>query len=139
MMTNSSRTALLVGALAAASISFTACGGSDSGSDSGSAAGDPEVFCTTYEEFDNTDDFGDDEAELVKGLEDLRGLAPSELKDDFSTAIDAFETLVVFNEKFEAGEEIDEEDPDLIKASNELDESGEKIEDYVAANCGLES
>jgi hypothetical protein len=94
MMTNSSRTALLVGALAAASISFTACGGSDSGSDSGSAAGDPEAFCTMYEEFDNTDDFGDDEAELVKGLEDLRGLAPSELKDDFSTAIDAFETLV---------------------------------------------
>ena len=135
MTANAPRFALLVGALTAASISFTACGGSDSES----AAGDPEAFCAMFDEFDNTDDFGDDEAELVKGLEDLRELAPSEIKDDFATAIDAFKALSVFNEKFEAGEEVDEEDPDLIKASNELDESGENIEDYVAANCGLES
>ena len=135
MIANSPRTALLVCALAAASISFSACGGSDSDS----AAGDPEAFCAMYEEFDNTDDFVDNEAELVKGLEDLREVAPSEIKDDFSTAIDAFKALSVLNEKFEAGEEINEQDPDLIKASEELDESGENIEDYVAANCGLES
>ncbi len=135
MIANSPRTALWIGALAVASISFTACGGSDSGS----ATDDPEAFCTMYEEFDNTDNFVEDEAELVAGLEDLRGLAPSDLKDDFSTAIDAFKTLGEFNEKFEAGEEVDEDDPDLVKAGDELEESGEKIEGWVAANCGLES
>jgi hypothetical protein len=133
MIVSPARTALTLGALA--SISFTACGGSKSES----ATGDPEAFCAMYEELDNTEDFGDDEAELVKGLEDLQGLAPSELKDDFSTAIDAYMALSVFIQKFEAGEEVDEEDPDLIKAEVQLDESGEKIEDYVAANCGLES
>jgi hypothetical protein len=135
MIVNPARTALTLGALAVASISFVAC----SGSESESATSDPDAFCAMYEEFDNTEDFGNDESELVKGLEDLQGLAPSELKADFSTAIDSFKTFSEFNEKFEAGEEVDEEDPDLINASDQLDESGEKIEDYVAANCGLES
>lgn len=135
MIVSPARTALTLGALAVASISFTACGGSDSES----ATGDPEAFCAMYEEFDNTEDFGDNEAELVEGLEDLQGLAPSELKDDFSTAIESYKVLSVFIEQFEAGEEVDEEDPNLIKAEDQLDQSGEKIEAYVAANCGLES
>ncbi len=135
MIAHSPRTALLFGALAVASISFTACGGSNSGS----ATGDPEAFCAMYEEFDNTDDFGEDETELVKGLEDLRGLAPAEIKDDFSSAIDAFKVISEFNEKFEAGEEFDEDDSALVAAGDELDQAGEAIEDYVAENCGLES
>ena len=92
-----------------------------------------------YEEFDNTEDFGEDDSELVEGLEDLRGLAPSEIKNDSSTAIDAFKVLSDFNEKFEAGEEFDEEDAALVKAGDGLDAAGESIEDYVAETCGLES
>ena len=135
MLANSPRTALMLGAVAAASISFTACGGSNSGG----AAGDPEAFCAKYEEFDNTEDFGDDQSELVKGLEELRDLAPSEIKDDLNTAVDAFKVLSEFTVQFEAGEEVDEEDPALVKASDELDVAGDAIEEYVAETCGLES
>ena len=136
MTTRTSRTTLLMGAVAVASFSFTACGGSGGGG--GNSAADVETFCTRYEEFDNDTSLDDDDA-LLDALKEIQGLSPDEIADDFGAAIEAFEALSVFTEQLEAGEDVDENDPDLVAASEKLDTAGENVEEYVAANCGLES
>ena len=134
MIASTSRPTLIMGAVAVAALSFTACGGSGGGN----SAGDVEAFCAKYEEFDNAGDI-DSNDDILDALDVLKDIAPAEISNDLDTAIDAFKTLSEFEEKFDAGEEIDEEDASLVEASEQIDTTGEKIEDYVAANCGLES
>ena len=130
-MTKTSRSIALLGGVAVASLSFAAC--------SGDNGGDAEAFCAKFEEFNNDADFGNNDEDLIAGIKELQGLAPGEIKDDLGTMVVAFDVLSDFTKKLEAGEEIDEEDAALVKASDDIDAAGQAVEDYVDANCGLES
>ena len=102
-------------------MSFTACGGSDSG-------GSTEGFCDSLANIEESDINPDDDFDgAMQALEDVRSNAPGDLKGELDTFIE------VMNNINDAGEEADfTEFEDQLA---DLTAAVEKIQEYADANC----
>lgn len=119
--------------LALASVAGCAGGGCASGDD----ANDLDAFCGRFTEFEDSVVIGVGDDVVLDGLRDLREVAPADVRADLDSTIDAYATMQDFSDRIDAGEEVDDRDPELVEASARLDQGGSNLTAYVGANCTL--
>lgn len=111
----------IVGLVAAMTLLGTAaaCG------DDGGGEGDLEAFCRLGAETDDSDEFP-----TSAELDELRDVAPAEIRGDVDTLVDAFQEIED-PEDFEAALE--------VLSTPEVAEASENIEAFVAENCDADT
>lgn len=141
--TTRGRRALAVAALVVLAGSLGACGGDDE---------DTADFCEKYRAYEDqneqvADDFQDDPenidleeakstfTDVADQVEDLAGEAPDEIKDDVATVSDATSELADQVDQAEDPEQFAEAVTTAAEDSDEVDEAGQRVDDWIADNC----
>ncbi len=102
----------------------------------GDDGGDVQAFCDKFEAMDDlepdfTSENGLDDA--VSALEEIEDVAPSEIKDDVGTVVDAFKQIAAID--FTDVEALAEMEETMTELSENMEAAGNRLEAFTDENC----